>query len=66
MVAKKKVYSGQERAVRMINFIEKYIVVPEGVLVGQPMKLLPEQKDFIHAVYGNVDKTDGSLITRRG
>jgi phage terminase large subunit-like protein len=53
------------RADRIIKFIEKYILVPEGMLVGKPMQLLPEQIDFIRAVYDNVD-TSGKLITRRG
>ena len=53
------------RAERIIKFIEKYILVPEGMLVGRPMELLPEQRDYIRAVYDNVD-TDGSLLTRRG
>jgi phage terminase large subunit-like protein len=53
------------RADRVIRFIEKYILVPEGTLVGQPMKLLPEQREFVRAVYDNVD-AQGTLITRRG
>jgi phage terminase large subunit-like protein len=53
------------RADRVVKFIEKYILVPEGMLVGKPMVLLPEQREFIHAVYDNVEPT-GQLITRRG
>jgi phage terminase large subunit-like protein len=53
------------RADRIIKFIEKYIPVPEGMLVGKPMCLLPEQREFIRAVYDNVDDK-GHLITRRG
>ena len=53
------------RGQRIIRFVEKYLPVPEGMLVGQPMKLLPEQTDYIHAVYDNVDPA-GRLITRRG
>lgn len=52
------------RGERMCKFIEKYIIVPEGALVGKPMVLLPEQRDFIHRVYDNI-ATDGRLITRR-
>lgn len=52
------------RADKIIKFIEKYILVPEGMLVGQPMVLLPEQREFIRAVYDNVDG-NGRLITRR-
>ena len=53
------------RAHRIKRFMEKYMPVPEGILVGQPMKLLPEQDDFLEAVYGNTDD-DGKLITRTG
>jgi hypothetical protein len=53
------------RGSRIIRFIQRYIIVPEGSLVGKPMVLLPEQKDYIHAVYDNVSD-DGLLITRRG
>lgn len=54
------------RADRVIKFIHKYIPVPEGTLVGKPMELLPEQTDFIRAVYDNVDPITKTLITRRG
>lgn len=50
---------------RIKKFIEKYLPVPEGVLVGKPTILLPEQEDFLERVYGNVDH-GGKLITRRG
>lgn len=57
------------RAVRVKKFIEKYVPVPEGPLVGKPMSLLPEQDDFIEAVYGNIEDDGskyGKLITRTG
>jgi len=50
---------------RMRRFVEKYVYVPEGALVGKPMVLLPEQQTFVNEVYDNVDST-GRLITRRG
>lgn len=53
------------RGDRMARFIEKYVLVPEGMLVGKPMKLLEEQTDFINAVYNNVDGNN-QLKTRRG
>jgi phage terminase large subunit-like protein len=34
-------------------FIERYCIVPEGTLVGQPMRLDPFQREFILAVYDN-------------
>ena len=43
----------------VIRFIEKYCKVPEGDLVGQPLKLAPFQKKFIRAVY------DNPAVTRR-
>ena len=39
------------RAERVILFIETYCFVPEGKLVGQPMKLDEFQKLFIRAIY---------------
>lgn len=41
------------RSARVIKFIETYCRVPEGVHVGQPMKLDPFQKKFIKKVYDN-------------
>jgi len=41
------------RGERVIAFIERYCVVPEGKLVGKPIKLMPFQKDFILAIYDN-------------
>lgn len=53
------------RGDRINSFIEKYVYVPEGKLVGIPMVLLPEQKDFTNAVYNN-QHPSGKLRTRRG
>lgn len=53
------------RGERIEKFIEKYVYVPEGALVGKPMVLLPEQKDFVRGVYDNL-RPDGRLRTRRG
>lgn len=53
------------RADRINKFISKYILVPEGMLVGKGMELLPEQIDFVRAVYDNLDP-QGRLITRTG
>lgn len=41
------------RGERVCRFIEEYLVVPEGELVGQPIKLLPFQSAFILSVYDN-------------
>jgi phage terminase large subunit-like protein len=41
------------RGERVIAFVETFCKVPEGGLVGQPIKLAPFQKEFILAVYDN-------------
>lgn len=42
------------RVERLVAFME-FLPITKGILAGQTMKLLPEQIDFIDAVYGNVD-----------
>lgn len=44
---------------RVIAFVERFCRVPEGKLVGQPIRLLKFQRDFILAVY------DGNRRARR-
>ncbi|MEB2845917.1 terminase large subunit [Endobacterium cereale] len=41
------------RGERVCRFIEDYLVVPEGGLVGQPIKLLAFQEAFILSTYDN-------------
>lgn len=41
------------RGEKVCRFIEEYLVVPEGELVGQPIKLLPFQEIFILSTYDN-------------
>lgn len=41
------------RGERVCRFVEEYLVVPEGDLVGQPIRLLPFQESFILACYDN-------------
>jgi phage terminase large subunit-like protein len=48
---------------RVIAFIEAYCRVPEGALVGQPMKLAPFQKKFIIAVYDNPAHTRRAYLS---
>lgn len=43
------------RVERIVAFME-FLPITKGILAGQTMKLLPEQIDFIDAVYGNVDE----------
>jgi len=40
------------RAERVIAFLE-WLPITKGTLVGQKMKLLPEQREFVEAVYGS-------------
>ena len=39
------------RAARIIEFVERYLRVPEGKDVGQPMVLAEFQKQFIRDVF---------------
>lgn len=51
------------RAERVIAFCEKYVVVPEGDLIGQPIKLLPFQKRFIKEIYDNPNGTRRAFLS---
>lgn len=44
------------RGERVITFAERYCRVPEGSLVGQPIRLLPFQRKFILDVYDNPNR----------
>ena len=44
---------GLKRANLNIKWIEQYVCVPEGKLVGQPVKLRKWQKDLIKDIYGS-------------
>lgn len=44
---------GLKRAQRNIRWIETYCRVPEGRLVGQPVKLRPWQRDILRQIYGS-------------
>ena len=41
------------RAERVIEFIQRYCLVPDGAQVGQPLVLDEFQKEFIRAIYDN-------------
>lgn len=47
----------------VIGFIESFCVVPEGKLVGKPMKLDPFQKRFIKKVYDNPKGTNLAILS---
>lgn len=54
------------RAERNMAFVEKYCVVPEGMLMGQPVKLADFQEAFFYAIYDNKDLTyEAYLSTAR-
>lgn len=48
---------------RVIGFIEKYCLVPEGKDVGKPIKLADFQKKFILDVYDNPEGTNTAYLS---
>ncbi len=58
-MAKKPMTRGE----RVIAFIERYCLVPEGTLLGKPVKLLDFQKRFILAVYDNPAGTSRAYLS---
>ena len=51
------------RAEKVIAFIHKYCLVPEGKLLGQPMQLMPFQERFIREVYDNPHGTRTGILS---
>ena len=51
------------RGEKVIAFIERYCRVPEGALIGQPIKLEKFQKDFLLAVYDNSHGTHTGILS---
>lgn len=51
------------RAEKVIQFIEKYCVTPDGAHVGKPFVLADFQKDFIKAVYDNEKGTRRAYLS---
>lgn len=51
------------RGERVIAFIERYCLVPEGNLLGKPVRLLEFQKRFILAVYDNPAGTSRAYLS---
>jgi phage terminase large subunit-like protein len=51
------------RGERIIAFVEAYCRVPEGKLVGRPMRLDEFQKDFILRVYDNPKGTRRAILS---
>lgn len=53
----------QSRGERVISFIERYCLTPEGEHVGKPIKLAPFQKKFLKAVYDNKHGTRRAYLS---
>lgn len=51
------------RGERVIAFIHRYCIVPEGTLLGKKVKLLPFQEKFIRAVYDNPHGTSRAYLS---
>jgi len=51
------------RAARVIEFIERYCLVPDGASVGQPLVLAEFQKQFIRDVYDNPHGTRRAILS---
>ena len=50
------------RAARVIEFLERYVLVPDGAQVGQPLVLAEFQKQFIRDVYDNPAGTRRAIL----
>ena len=46
-----------DRALRNIRWIEEHMRIPEGRLVGQPVKLSPAQREWMEMIYGSPTRT---------
>lgn len=53
----------QSRGDRVIAFVEKYCLTPEGQHVGKPIKLVPFQRKFIKAIYDNKRGTHTAYLS---
>lgn len=51
------------RADRVVAFIERFCLVPDGAQVGQPLVLDVFQKDFIRAIYDNPAGTRRAILS---
>lgn len=56
-------YPSAERAERVCRFVERYLKVPEGALVGQPLKLADFQRRFIYDIYGREQPTRRAYLS---
>lgn len=51
------------RGERVIAFIERFCIVPDGELLRQPIKLLPFQKEFLLDIYDNPSGTKRAYLS---
>ena len=51
------------RGERVCDFIEQFCLVPEGKLVGQPIRLMPFQRKFIMDIYNNPKGTSRAYLS---
>lgn len=51
------------RAERNMRFSERHLIVPEGKLVGKPIRLAAFQEDFFYAVFDNVVHTRRAILS---
>ena len=51
------------RGERVCDFIEQFCLVPEGKLVGQPIKLMKFQRKFIMDIYNNPKGTSRAYLS---
>lgn len=51
------------RAERAMRFVEKHLVVPEGDLVGKPIRLADFQQDFFYSLYDNPVHTRRAILS---
>lgn len=51
------------RGQKVIRFIERYCVTPEGAGVGKPLELAPFQIEFIKAIYDNPKGTRRAILS---
>lgn len=62
-MAKPKTVAAMTRGERVCAFITSFLIVPEGDLIGQPIKLEPFQRDFILAIYDNPHGTRRAFLS---
>lgn len=50
------------RGEKICSFMEKYLIVPEGDLIGQPFRLMPFQRNWILEVFDNPHGTHTAIL----